>query len=174
MIGFNGNFAAMMKNFILLLTLATFVFAGCKKKEDPAPNPPKTGTLICKVNGKTWESSEVEATLDADTLVIAGTNESSNDTTFMVISATLNPNRVGTYSGDAVDGLYVGGASFFDFAIAIGGYTASSTLEITKFDPNAKKISGKYSITMTPKDANDPDTPPVSVSEGSFTDITFE
>lgn len=186
------NFAAVMKNFILMFSIAAFVFTGCKKKEDPAPsnnnnNTAPSGVLVCKVNGVEWQSdapskmapfigTPVKSTMavrEADTMTITGIRIKGNDSSAISFVFVSKPGLIGTYNLSGLDynGFYMAGLELDDLLEAAFAYTITSTIEITKYDATSKKMSGKFTITMI---AGDPSFKDVKVTEGSFTDLVIE
>jgi len=179
-----------MKKLILMISLTALIFTGCKKKEDPAPsnnnNTTPSGVLVCKVNGKAWQSDaaskmttfvgdptkSTEVVLEADTMNIIGIQIKNNDTSAILMSVVLKAGRIGTYtSSSVVNGFYVAGTEINDLLTSALGYTSSTSFEITKFDAATKKFSGKFSITMTGSSASFPN---YTVTEGTFTDVVID
>ncbi|XOV94993.1 MAG: DUF4493 domain-containing protein [Bacteroidota bacterium] len=59
------------KELVALLVFATFLFNGCEKKEDPAPDPPGTETGILKLNlGLTVEESGRVSEISTDDFIV--------------------------------------------------------------------------------------------------------
>lgn len=173
-------------SIVLFATLA-IGFSSCKDEETTpsTTTTAKTDVFTCKVNGTAWESNprstmvpfldtimqSVSAYVDADTMSIMAFKTTSTDSTMIMMSVLLKTPRVGTYTMTGTDYniYYFTGIDFTTFLNTFFGYTASSTLNITKFDATNKKISGTFNTTMTSTTG----APTITVTDGAFNDVTI-
>lgn len=177
---------------ILLVTL-TLTLGACKKKDDTTPSSSttsgtttKTGILSCKVDGKAWESDErskqikfadsmynsIGAAINGDTFSLMAFKSVSGDTSAILMNALLSSNRTGTYNMSTTDYNIYYFSSIDPLAIfaVFFGYTAQSSLTISKFDTSNKKVSGTFNTTMTSSSGG----PTITVTDGTFTDVIFD
>lgn len=162
-----------------------FAANACKKKTTTTK---PTGVVICKVNGKSWQSASasvaytdkyktvqhgVDAFIKGDTVLsIQGNLVNGSDSSMVYLYFRLKTPVVGFYGGvgtakyaclysDGIDVDHVFGAVF--------GFNTPWSVEITAYDKAAKKISGKFNFTMTPKTSGTTYT----ITEGEFTDVVY-
>ena len=182
-----------MKNLIKYSSLALLTFtlflSSCKKTEDdvvPPASAAKTGIVTCKVNGTSWESDartqntffidtivpSVGATVDGDTLSILAFRTKPGDSTMIMMSVLLTSTKTGTYTMTGTDYniFYLPSTNIMALFTTLFSYTATSTLNITKYDAVNKKISGTFSTTMTPSSSGTKYT----VTDGAFTDVVLD
>ena len=174
-------------SIVLFATLA-IGFSSCKKEEEkPSTSTPtaKTDVFTCKVNGTAWESDSrskmvpfldsmmpsVGPSVEGDTLSMMAFRTNSTDSTMILFNVLLKNPRVGTYTMTGTDYniYYFSGIDFMTFLNTFFGYSASSTLNITKFDATNKKISGTFNTTMTSSTGG----PTMTITEGTFNDVTL-
>lgn len=171
----------------MFLSLSAFVVA-CKKDktEDTPSSQPKTGIVTCKVDGKDWESNErsaivpfldssiasVGANIEGDTFNLIAIKTKSGDSSMIMMNALLSSTRTGTYNmtGSDYNIFYINGIDALSLLSVFFGYTASSSLTITKFDVANKKVSGTFNTTMTSTSSG----PTITVTNGSFTDVYLD
>ena len=171
----------------ILFVALTMTLGACKKKEDPAPSNPttKSGIFTCKVNGNVWESNaastlvpfgdttmpSISAEIVGDTLSIIAFRTKSGDSSMLLFSATLKSTRLGTYNMSGSDNniFYINSIDPLAMFAILFGYTATSSLTITKWDATNKKMSGTFSSTMTPTSGGTTFT----ITDGSFIDVSF-
>jgi len=179
-----------MKQFInysiILFVSVALGFSSCKEKEEEKPSTTtttKTGIFSCKVDGKDWESNErsvmsqfmdttlnsVSAEAEADTLAMMGIRTNGTDTSILLFNVLLQTPRTTTYNMTGVDYniFYIKGNSLTAFLSTLFGYTATSSLTITKYDAANHKISGTFNTTMVSTGT----APTITVSNGTFTDV---
>lgn len=180
-----------MKNatkILMAVAISLTALNGCKKKENnPTPTPTKpTGVMMAKVNGKTWQSdpSTNFKIVDGDTLrgITFQVQKDSltmiasqlSDTSVIFGFITLKQPRVGSYSGASGGStglmLYVKPFNILNILAALQTTTTNYTFNITKFDEVNKKISGTYTLTMTPIIGGGQAT---TITEGEFTDVIY-
>lgn len=171
----------------ILFVALTMTLGACKKKEDPAPSNPttKSGIFTCKVNGNAWESNaastlvpfgdttlpSISAELVGDTLSMIAFRTKSGDSSMLIFNVTLKSTRLGTYSMNGSDNniYYINTIDPLGMFAMLIGYTASSSLTITKWDATNKKISGTFTTTMTPTSGGTTYT----ITDGSFIDVSY-
>ena len=172
---------------IVLFATIAIGFSSCKDEETPTPSTPtaKTDVFTCKVNGTNWESNSrstmvpfldslvpsVNASVEADTLSMMAFKTTATDSSMILFSVLLKNPRVGTYTMTGIDYniFYFSGIDLVTFLNTFFGYTAASTLNITKFDATSKKISGTFNTTMTSSTGG----PTMTITAGEFTDVSF-
>jgi hypothetical protein len=169
---------------LAILTIA-IAFSSCKKKDNPPPSNPTSGAKVtCVINGKTWSSKSanekinmqdsfmygVNATMEADTLGMTAISVDGADTSWLLISGTLNSNKLGTYTQEDVAAIYFPSFKAEDILNVFFNYTVTSSVTITKYDATKKTISGTFNITMTPTSSGTTYT----INTGKFDDIPFE
>ncbi len=178
----------MKYTFTLLLAITGLAFAASSCKKDPDPAPAKeTGFISCKINGVDWKSAKasekiildgdtvsgVEASLEGDSVIsIYGIKPSATDTSAIIMFLKLNPGKTGTYSGTTsgdYGALYTPGMDFVSLLTVLGSYDITYSINITSFDATAKKLSGTFTITHTPKMG----TGTIAVTNGEFNDIPY-
>lgn len=176
----------MIRNFKLtalaILTIA-FAFSSCKKKDDsPAPSSNSGAKITCNVNGKNWSSKSasekinmqdsfvygVNATMEADTLEMVAISVDGADTSWILITGTLNPNKLGTYTQDDVAAIYFPSFDALTIFNIFMNYTITSSVTITKYDAAKKTISGTFNISMETSSGTN-----YTVNSGKFDDIPF-
>jgi hypothetical protein len=177
-----------MKNIILFGVAAMgllFASSACKKKTTTKP----TGVVICKVNGKNWQSASssttytdkyktlvhgVDAFIKGDTVLsIQGNLVNGSDSSMVYLYFRLKTPVVGFYGGVGTAKYACVYADGFDIDHVFGavlGFNTPWSVEITAYDKAAKKISGKFNFTMTPKSAGTTYT----ITEGEFTDLILK
>lgn len=179
----------MKSNLILGLSAIALIFAAgaCKKKETTPSK--QAGIVYCKVNGKSWQSAPastvyidkyktshtgVEAFIKGDTVLSLQANYvNGTDSSMVYMYFRLNNTKVGNYGGvtNAKYGcLYSDGIDIDHIFGAVFGFNIPWSVEITAYDKTNKKISGKFSLTMTPKTTGTTYT----VTEGEFTDVVLK
>ena len=162
-----------MKNIFRIATVAvlsaTFLMTSCKKTDETTPTtntPAKTDYVSMTVNGSAWESDartksidffgtqtpSILASLEADTLTLFAYRTSASDSSMVWLGATLNANRVGTYTLDGTDNYvaYTNGSDFTTAFLKLFSYDGfTGTLNITEFDAVNKTITGNFTANMT-------------------------
>ena len=167
-----------MKNYFSILlatiTFAVFTLSSCDKENKTEASSTMTQ---CKVNGVLWQSDLISTRaflIDQSSLYLQGIKSEGSDSSFVIITANLTPNKIGIYEGNAK--VVTGNYALFFPSININtqkdimfNYTSTYKLEITKLDMTNHKISGTFSsIQNAPAGQS---LPNYVVTEGKFTDI---
>jgi hypothetical protein len=168
---------------LAILTIA-FAFSSCKKKDDsPAPSNQTSNKVSCTINGKAWSSKTskekiniqdsfmygVNATMEADTFGMTAISVDGTDTSWVLISGTLNSNKLGTYSQEDVVAIYFPSFNSADIFNIFFNYTVTSSVTISKYDATNKTISGTFTIDMKTTTGTN-----YVINSGKFDDIPFE
>ena len=166
----------MKITFYLALLLATgLAFTSCreKKKEEPAPVitvPPNT--MGAKIDNADWSCSNPVISNQNNYFILAGNNGNGHSIT---VSAQ-NVNGPGTFISNSgsnlVNGAYAEGtgAAMKAWSSQMGG---TANLVITKYDANARIVSGTFSFTA-PAIPQNGATGTRTVTNGAFTDVPIQ
>ena len=165
-----------------------FSAAACKKDKTSTTNNSggtATGIITCKVNGKDWKSGTkndsidvsgdtyygIEAYMDADTMNIFGVN--LTDQSAVILNLVLTSGRTGTYSGTTdmdFGAIYTPGLDLGSLLGVLLNSTITYSVNISKFDNVTRKVSGTFTITVTPTGSGTT----YNVTSGAFTDIVLD
>lgn len=172
--------------FAILGIVTMLTFSSCSKDNSSANSPSqnvdptKKGVLTCKINGTMWQSllgnNSFAQFNDTNRLIIGGLKVVGSDSTAVVISLLLTPNKIGTYSGILNSAapipsycLYYPNLKESTVMQIVINYKVTYIVNITKLDTVNGFISGTFSSTATaPAGSGNPN---YTITEGVFTDV---
>ena len=168
----------IFKKTILVVTLASIVLLGCKKKDEepepePTPTPTPTYNFTAKVDGVDYKSTG-KVQIMYDYLVISAGND--NDKLWFIFNLLYDSVQVKVYpcNSSANGGVY--SMAQYSNGNTQTGYSTDATsvatdkLTITKYDTTAKKISGTFNFTGYDDDGTGAKK---VITDGIFTDLTW-
>ncbi|PRY16353.1 hypothetical protein CLV24_101198 [Pontibacter ummariensis] len=166
-----------MKNFFckhilyFLPILCGLFLAACGDDDMPDPTVVTTSGMSAVVNGADWSSSNGNFKLgnrtitdgasafvgSGDTLTIIGVQALPTDTTAIMLSVKLSPEKVGTYqlrSGTAGQGkayflTKVSGNALAETKEKYGAGITNGNLRITSYDAANYSVSGDFAFSMS-------------------------
>jgi len=189
------------RSFGLALLCCVFsigFFTHCDKDDDPKKNDDDTFYLKCKINGVDWAAQDLDnkelsdffkindlptASIQHDTLLIAGAAKVGNDTTglFMLAQLPDSTNATGTYtfSGNLLQAILNKSLAIYNsnkndlllyFSKASQlGYSTDSKLVVTKHAANKMDGTFQFAIKQMSNDSTI-----FAISNGEFKNLPVE
>ncbi|RDK85338.1 DUF6252 family protein [Marinirhabdus gelatinilytica] len=170
-----------MKKFrhihLILFTILAVVFSSCENEPLEGefivdePGGAASGNFVATVDGESFVATQLVAEINQGTLIM-----SASDGVFAMGLIVVNKSEcvfdlTGANASASISEISSGTSYTVD---PTGQFGSSGTLEITSYNTETMTVSGTFTFVAVEITPNGPGSETIEVTDGSFTDITFE